>query len=714
MASTASKVIKDRAAVEEGLGTKKNPVKYLKQDFEKLRAQCLASGTLFKDEEFPACPSALGYRDLAPSSFKTQGVVWKRPKEICPNPQFIVDGATRADIRQGALGDCWLLAAIASLTLDQDILAQVVPENQSFQKNYAGIFHFQFWQYGEWVDVVVDDRLPTKNGNLVFVHSAEGDEFWSALLEKAYAKLNGSYEALTGGSTIEGFEDFTGGISEAYDLKKAPADLYQIIQKALKAESLLGCSIDITNAYDTEAITSRKLVKGHAYSVTGAEEVSYRGQPVKLIRVRNPWGEVEWTGPWSDEAPEWNYIDPKVKAALDKRSEDGEFWMAFTDFIKEYSRLEICNLSPDTLTSNDQCKWNITLYNGSWVRGSTAGGCQNYPATFWTNPQFRIKLDEPDDDHHGPASEPCCTVIVGLMQKNRRRQRRLGEDLLSIGFSLYQMPKELHDHTDVHLGRDFFQRNVAVARSDTYINLRESCKRLQLPVGDYLIVPSTFEPFKNGDFCLRVFSEKETKSLEVGDVVIANLYEPKISNKDVTEDFKTIFEKLSGQKDEITANDLQIILNKLLAKRADVKSEGFSLATCREIISLQDVDGNGSLSMVEFKVIWMKLQKYMEIYLKVDTDRSGTMDAHEMRAALQDAGFSLNNNIQQCIVQRYSSRDLTINFDAFISCMVRLETLFKMFKLLETNKSGVIDLSLSEVWENMMQSRNCAVRLLQN
>ncbi|XP_027489523.1 calpain-1 catalytic subunit-like, partial [Corapipo altera] len=85
-------------------------------------------------------------------------------------------------------------------------------------------------------------------------------------------RVNGCYEALSGGSTSEGFEDFTGGVTEWFDLRRPPGDLFNIILKALERGSLLGCSIDITSAFDMEAVTFKKLVKGHAYSVTGAKQ----------------------------------------------------------------------------------------------------------------------------------------------------------------------------------------------------------------------------------------------------------------------------------------------------------------------------------------------------------------------------------------------------------------------------------------------------------
>ncbi|XP_050616668.1 calpain-8 [Macaca thibetana thibetana] len=696
MAAQAAGVSRQRAAAQ-GLGSNQKALKYLGQDFKTLRQQCLDSGVLFKDPEFPACPSALGYKDLGPGSPQTQGIIWKRPTELCPSPQFIIGGATRTDICQGGLGDCWLLAAIASLTLNEKLLYRVVPRDQNFQENYAGIFHFQFWQYGEWVEVVIDDRLPTKNGQLLFLHSEQGNEFWSALLEKAYAKLNGCYEALAGGSTVEGFEDFTGGISEFYDLKKPPANLYQIIKKALRAGSLLGCSIDVSSAAEAEAITSRKLVKSHAYSVTGVEEVDFQGHPERLIRLRNPWGEVEWSGAWSDDAPEWNHIDPQRKEELDKKVEDGEFWMSFSDFVRQFSRLEICNLSPDSLSSEEVHKWNLVLFNGRWTRGSTAGGCQNYPATYWTNPQFKIHLDEVDEDQEESIGEPCCTVLLGLMQKNRRRRKRIGQGMLSIGYAVYQVPKELESHTDAHVGRDFFLDYQPLARTSTYVNLREVSGRALLPPGEYLVVPSTFEPFKDGEFCLRVFSEKKAQALEIGDVVAGNPHEPHPSEVDQEDSqFKSLFEKLAEKDSEITANALKMLLNEAFSKRTDITFDGFNINTCREMISLLDSNGTGTLGLVEFKTLWLKIQKYLEIYQETDYNHSGTIDAHEMRTALRKAGFTLNSQVQQTIALRYACSKLGINFDSFVACMIRLETLFKLFSLLDKDKDGMVQLSLAE------------------
>lgn len=65
----------------------------------------------------------------------------------------------------------------------------------------------------------------------------------------------------------------------------------------------------------------------------------------------------------------------------------------------------------------------------------------------------------------------------------------------------------------MHLGPHFFLGQQPSARSGTYVNLREVSARVRLPLGEYLVVPSTFQPFQDGDFCLRLFSEKKAGAL---------------------------------------------------------------------------------------------------------------------------------------------------------------------------------------------------------
>ena len=52
------------------------------------------------------------------------------------------------------------------------------------------MFKFNFWRFGSWQQVLVDDLIPTKDGSPVFTHSKDRNEWWAALMEKAYAKYN--------------------------------------------------------------------------------------------------------------------------------------------------------------------------------------------------------------------------------------------------------------------------------------------------------------------------------------------------------------------------------------------------------------------------------------------------------------------------------------------------------------------------------------------
>ena len=99
-------------------------------------------------------------------------------------------------------------------------LCQVIGESQSFDRKagYCGAFSFKFFVAGEWREVVVDDRLPTVKNRLLFLSSGDENEFWPALLEKAFAKLNGSYDGLSGGDFTEASSYF-GAISESFNIR---------------------------------------------------------------------------------------------------------------------------------------------------------------------------------------------------------------------------------------------------------------------------------------------------------------------------------------------------------------------------------------------------------------------------------------------------------------------------------------------------------------
>ncbi|CAG08875.1 unnamed protein product, partial [Tetraodon nigroviridis] len=482
-------------------GSPSSPVGFHDQDYAQLRDTCLHTGGLFVDSTFPPNGQSLGdLPDL--SSWREAQVEWLRPhvtveilklQNIKEEPVFCLDGASRFDFRQGIVGNCWFLAAISALTFHKNVLEQVVPIEQSFD-NYAGIFHFRFWRFGKWVDVVVDDLLPVLDKTLLSVRSNDGYEFWAALLEKAYAKVCGSYSDMNSGLPSEACKDFCGGVNMTYELKDAHAaghdeKLWLTLERATKSHAMICCGTSWKGDMLLNTVSKTGLVDAHAYAVTGVTEVNCFGCDVKLVRLMNPWGRQEWNGKWSDGSSEWDKLSAEDQKKCNKK-EDGEFWMELEDFCYYYQMLFICCENPSFIDRDVDCGWKYQTYEGSWVAGKTAGGdLSDY--TFHQNPQYRIQVAEENEEEKGSRN-----VLFSLMQKPQRSRRNKSR-FFPIGLNIFKTP-------DGQLESVFFKNNQTVKEGQMYYFERELTEFYNLEPGEYVIPTDEEEeqPMEESAICL--------------------------------------------------------------------------------------------------------------------------------------------------------------------------------------------------------------------
>ncbi|XP_062324219.1 calpain-3-like isoform X4 [Osmerus eperlanus] len=147
---------------------------------------------------------------------------------------------------------------------------------------------------------------------------------------------------------------------------------------------------------------------------------------------------------------------------------------------------------------------------------------------------------------------------------------------------------------------------------------------------------------------------------------------------------------------QICANELKVIMKRVLEKYNDMNTEGFSLESCRSMIALMDTDGTGKLNLNEFKQLWNKIKQWQMIFMRYDRDRFNSISSFEMRNAVNDAGFRLNNQLYNIIAMRYADEHLNIDFDSFICCFVRLEGMFRAFHAFDKEKRGTISLDVNE------------------
>ncbi|KAF2879870.1 hypothetical protein ILUMI_26300 [Ignelater luminosus] len=658
-------------------------------DYERIRRACLKRGELWEDPDFPATQSSVFYHQTPPFQF-----TWKRPKDLCSRPGFVQDGPTQFDITSGKMDtdknfrdlkyrDRWLVSCLGVLFLSKGLFYRVVPADQSFNnEQYAGVFRFRIWWCGEWTEVLVDDRLPTVHGRLAFLQTQHSDHFWPGLLEKAYAKLHGSYEALKYGTLLDGLADLTGGITESIPIKQDAAVCARLLHKFLEMTTIITCSVQPPNFQLRSHVEKlpNGIQIGTNYRLYAVERVEkFSGEAVQLVKLRNPLNQsAEYIGSWCNESQEWAEIPPQEQERLKQRASDEEFWMSYADFIKTFTHLEVVHLDSDTSRDepslHSKYMWQMRLFQGSWQKGVTAGGCRNNPDTFHINPQLHLILSEMEE------------VIVSLNQHSIMEPK-------VIGFTAYSLPKS----TTEMLGRAFFKKNKSLVNSQ-YTNSRQVSHRFQLEQGGYLILPTTFEPGQESGFTLRVYSNKplKLKLLDTAPSVLksAIVKAPAVLDVKSFSQYEAVFLQLADEHRTVNAFELQELLDACLPN--DYIKSCASMEVCRQVVLTFDTTGTGRLKFNDFKDLMCSLKHWQTAFKNHTKEKTGILKAERLRDAILEVGFQMSSDVLANLILRYMRKDGTLRFGDFVSAILHLTVAFSIFDSKDPLQNGSVKLSLAE------------------
>ncbi|KAL7626361.1 hypothetical protein AAE478_003133 [Parahypoxylon ruwenzoriense] len=342
---------------------------------KKIIAECKRVNTRYRDPGFDLdfdlkwmkgnCLNYLGSNkfnvaNVRSSTNTTVPKAVKRVHEIFEKPTFMRNVAAE-DVKQGSLGDCWLIASLSALANVEDGIKRICVEYDA----RVGIYGFVFHRDGEWVYSIIDDKLyltspcwdspsmqremlqqvdreetekiyrktyQTGSKALFFGQNKDQHETWVPLIEKAYAKAHGDFGSLAGGWIGEGLEDLSGGVTTELltsDILDIDAFWEEELSK-VNREFLFGCA---TGLLDGGYGDRNGIREGHAYVVMDARTLK-SGQ--RLVKLRNPWGKTRkgiWEGPWSDGSKEWN---TDVKDELEHQfGNDSVFWITYEDMLEK-------------------------------------------------------------------------------------------------------------------------------------------------------------------------------------------------------------------------------------------------------------------------------------------------------------------------------------------------------------------------------------------
>jgi len=312
-----------------------------------------AGSDKWTDTIFPPAASSLGgvTGDSAAGSngSSSASVSWKRLSEIYPADKLklFANREVYSTAQQGQLGDCYFIASMIAFDSRPGALEDLFVDTNISPK---GAYTIKFNVGGKDAYVTVDDYVPVidksvkdENGQWhsglhpVYADSRIYGEIWPMIMEKAWAKLIGTYANIEGGNNWWVMTHLTNDPTERIIIRgqgytgtnASGVALWSKLKAFSDKEYLMFVGSD-----------SQTYVTGHAWAILEFREVTIEGTPTKLVMMRNPWkGKAAWNGAYSEGTSEWTKLNAAVEGGV--KLEDGKFWISYADFIVQFSRIYI-------------------------------------------------------------------------------------------------------------------------------------------------------------------------------------------------------------------------------------------------------------------------------------------------------------------------------------------------------------------------------------
>lgn len=362
------------------------------------------------------------------------GVFWYRPTEYADDADYFKSTAGCGLVRDGPLNDAWLLGVFAAIALHPDNLIENLFASESIHAfKRFGVFSCRFYKNGAWVTVTTDTRVPYSlelqdddlypskgsptPGNVLYGGSLNKNEVFLPFLEKAYAKLHGSYQVLaeatggggTSGKILEAFLDCTGGSVHRVDLHEErlrqgddvanSLALWKKMLRFKRKKCILTAQLRQLsfNSYD---MTATGIIKNRQYVVQHVKEVGLSSATggggasagmgtgpgaaaaattLRFVKLKNVWGRGMWKGEWSNDDSKWeehiqveNALRSDPTCEFSRSGIDGCFWMVWEDFLDTFNELFVVHVFDDA-TAFQYC------VQGEWLGHSAAGAPASKP-----------------------------------------------------------------------------------------------------------------------------------------------------------------------------------------------------------------------------------------------------------------------------------------------------------------------------------------------